>query len=372
MVDIYQKFQQFGTKSPIMIEKIKNKKIFFPLIIITLLFLMVIIKFPYTIEAPCQIVGQREWALIQVEPDKVLSKTFDNKEDRTLNFTLLQFAREDFVQFKQFSTTENWINQDDAIANIASLDNQLALSNLNGELKKARDNLAIVSVGEKEASQDEAEHTAELAEIQFSAYEPQYLRNKDLFKANLISSAEWEISRATYEGYKSNIALQRARLEVIKTGEKTEILRYMDDHIDLINSQIHLMKSKIALGNIHAPFDGLISYPVRDSIICLVENVDSLLCKLLIPAVDLNYVNVGQNIKIRLFETGEVQMAEILVIAKRSRLMNGGPGYLVTGYIDAPSDEIKPGMSGLAKVQCESITALEYLTRSFNKYLMKI
>ena len=48
-------------------------------------------------------------------------------------------------------------------------------------------------------------------------------------------------------------------------------------------------------------------------------------------------------------------MAEILVVAKRSRLMNGIPGYIVTGYIEVPSDEIKPGMSGVAKVQCESL-----------------
>jgi hypothetical protein len=355
-----------------MIERIKDKKIYYPIFIIIMLLLMLIIKFPYTVDAPCQVVGQREWALIQVEPDKMLSKTFDNKEDRTLNYTLLQFAREDFVQFKQFSTNENWINQNDAIANITSLDNQLAINNLSGELDKARDNLAIVSVGEKEALQDEAVHSAELAEIQFAAYEPQYFRNKKLFEANLISSAEWEISRATYDGYKSNIALQQARLEIMQTGEKTEVLRYMNDQIGLINNQVQMMESKIALGNVRAPFDGWISYPVQDSIICLVENVDSLLCKLPIPATDLKYVEVGQKISIRLFETGEEQIANILSIAQRSKLMNGKPGYLVTGYIDEPADVVKPGMSGVAQIQCKSISVLEHLSRSFSKYLMKI
>jgi len=355
-----------------MMEYLKNKKIIYPTIIIILIVLAMIIKFPYTIQAPCQIVGQMEWALIQVEPDKVLSKMYDNKEDRTLNFTLLQFAREDFVQFKQFATNEKWIGKNDAIANISSLDNQLSLNNLTGELDKARDNLAIVSVGEKEALQEEAEHTAELAEIQFAAYAPQYERNKELFENNLISSTEWEISRATYDGYKSNISLQRARLEVMRTGEKSEILRYMNDQINLINSQVDLMKSKMALGAISAPFDGLISFPVQDSIICLVENVDSLLCKLPIPAAELKYLEAGQNISIRLFETAEDQEAEILNIAYRSKMMLGRPSYLVTGHVYASSKDIKPGMSGVAEIQCESITVLEHLSRSFNKYLMKI
>jgi PDZ domain-containing secreted protein len=173
-----------------MIEIIRNKKIIIPLIVILLLILMVTIKFPYNINVPCQIVGQQEWALIQVEPDKIVSKMFDNREDRTLNFTLLQFAREDFVQLRQFTAIENWINQDDAIANITSLDNQLALTHLSGELDKAHDNLAIVSAGEKKALQEEAEHAAELAEIQYAAYKPQYIRDKELFDNNLISSAK--------------------------------------------------------------------------------------------------------------------------------------------------------------------------------------
>jgi len=355
-----------------MFEKIKNKRIFFPLIIIIMLAIVFMIKFPYTVDAPCQVFGQREWALIQTEPDKVLSKTYDNIKNRTLGFTLLQFAREDFVQFKQFATVERWIYKNDAIANITSLDNQLALNNLIGEMDKARDNLAIVSVGEKEALQEEAKHAAELAEIQFAAYEPQHKRNKELFEKNLISSTEWEISRATYDSFKSNIDLQHSRLEVMQTGEKTEIQRYMIDQVELMNNQVHLMKSKIALGNIRAPFDGLITYPAQDSIICLVENVDSLLCKLPIPASDLKYVEVGQKIKFRLFEADDDQIAEVLSIAQRSKMINGAPGYLVTGYIDEPSDVVKPGMSGVAQIQCKSISMLEHLSRSFSKYLMKI
>ena len=158
----------------------------------------------------------------------------------------------------------------------------------------------------------------------------------------------------------------------MQTGEKTEILRYMNDQINLINSQVNLTASKIALGNIQAPFDGLISYPAQDSIICLVENVYSLLCKLPISAAELKYVEVGHLIRIRLFERDEDQMAEILSVSERSKLMNGMPGYLVTGYIETSSDKIRPGMSGVARVQCESISVLEHLSRSFSKYLMKI
>lgn len=341
-------------------------------VILLLIIVMLTLKLPYNIKVPCQIVGQKEWALIQVEPDKILSKTFNNAEDKTVHFTLLQFAREDFVKFKQYPVDENWIDINDPIANIISIDNQISKANLLGELEKARDNLAIASVGEKQALLEEAERALELANIQFSAYEPQYLRNKELYGKNLISSSEWEISRATYDGFQSNIALQEARLEVMRTGEKSEIVRYMKDHVEQLKSQVQLMDTKLAMGDLRAPFSGLISYPSQDSIICLVENIDSLLCKLSITAPELKYVEPGQKIIIRLFENTKDQEAEVLNIGKRSKLINGSPSYIITGYVFSASDNTLPGMSGIAEIQCDNITLVEHLFRSFNKYTMQI
>jgi hypothetical protein len=353
-------------------DSLKNRNIYLVGIVFILIILMLIIKFPYNIKVPCQIVGQKEWALIQVEPDKILNKTFDNKEDKTVSFTLLQFAREDFVKFKQYPTDENWIDKDDPIANIVSLDNQISMANLAGELEKAHDNLSIASVGEKQALLEEAERSLELANIQFSAYEPQYLRNKELYENNLISSSEWEITRAMYDGYQSNIALQEARLEVVRTGEKNEIVRYMKDHVEQLKSQVQLMDKKMAMGDLRAPFSGLISYPSQDSIICLIENVDSLLCKLPVTAPDRKYLESGQEITIRLFENNEAQQAEIINIGHRSKFINGIPSYIITGYINSVSDEILPGMSGIAEIQCAKITLIEHIFRSFNKYMMQI
>ena len=355
-----------------MLDIFKNRSVFYMAgIIVLLLIVILIIRIPYTIKVPCHIVGQKEWALIQVEPDKMISKTFDNKEDKTLGFTLLQFAREDFVNYKQYSTDDTWIDKNDPIANIVSLNNKLSMADLKGELEKARDNLAIASAGEKQALLEEAERALELANIQFSAYEPQYLRNKELYESNLISSSEWEITRATYDAYQSNIALQEARLEVMRTGEKSEIVRYMQDHIEQLRSQVQLMDTKLAMGDLRAPFSGIISYPSQDSLICLIENVDSVLCKLPVIAPEIRYLEPGQEITIRLFESNEEQQAELIKIGHRSKLINGTPSYIITGYLNSDSEDILPGMSGIAQIQCGNISLVELLFRSFNKYMMQ-
>ena len=331
-----------------------------------------VVRFPYDIEVPCQIVGQKSWALIQVEPDKLLSKTYDNTQDKTLNFTLLQFDREDFVKFQHFIKEDFWINKDDPVAKVISLDNQIMMANLTGELEKARDNLAIATAGEKEALTKEAEHALELAKIQFEAYAPQYQRNKELYEKNLISPSEWEITRATYDGYQSNIALQEARLEVMRTGEKDEIVRYMKDHVSQLQNQVQLMNSKMELGDIRAPFDGVISYPSQDSIICLIENTDSLLCKLPIPVSELKFVDPGHSINIRLYETDNEYEAVLMDTGRRSKLINGSPVYIGTGYLHSETNDAAPGMIGIAEVHCDEVSLIELLYRSFNAYVMKI
>jgi hypothetical protein len=355
-----------------MTKYLKNKVVYIIATIGIIFILMIIIKFTYTLKLPCQIVGQKEWVLIQVEPDKIISKIYDNRKDQTLNFTLLQFAREDFVQFRQFSTADYWVNKEDPIASFTSLDNQISMANLTGELEKARDNLAIATAGEKQALLEEAKRALELANIQFNAFEPQYLRNKELYEKNLISSAEWEITRATYDGFQSNIALKKARLEVMQTGEKDEIIRYTKDHIEQLKSQVLLMNTKLDMGNITAPFDGMISYPSQDSVICLVEKVDSLLCKLPAPASELKYLEPGLEINIRLFEIPGEHLGELLDIGHRMKLINGSPSYILTGYLDSTSNKAGPGMTGIAEIQCDNITLLEHLVRSFNKYVMQI
>jgi hypothetical protein len=354
-----------------MSDLLKNRYFYLLGSLIIAVIILLIVRFPYDIKVPCQIVGQKSWALIQVEPDKLISKTYDNNYDKTLNFTLLQFDREDFVQFQHFLKEDIWIYKDDPVAKVMSLDNQIRFANLSGELEKARDNLAIATAGEKEALTEEAERALELARIQFEAYAPQYQRNKELYKKNLISPSEWEITRATYDGYQSNIALQEARLEVMRTGEKDEIVRYMQDHVTQLQNQVQLMDTKMGLGDIRAPFDGIISYPSQDSVLCLIENTDSLLCKFPIPAAELKYVNSGQTISIRLYETDKEYEAILLNSGRRSKILNGLPVYIGTGYLHSDTEDAAPGMAGIAEVHCDAVSLVELLYRSFNTYVMK-
>jgi hypothetical protein len=132
------------------------------------------------------------------------------------------------------------------------------------------------------------------------------------------------------------------------------------------------MDTKMSMANLKAPFDGLISYPSQDSIICLIEDVDSLLCKFPVPAPELKYIKPGQEINITLFEKGNEDHAKIIDISRRIKLINGVPSYIVTGYVYNTTDETTPGMTGIAEVQGDTVTLIELILRSFHNYMMRI
>jgi multidrug efflux pump subunit AcrA (membrane-fusion protein) len=295
----------------------------------------------------------------------------DNTNGKLTHFTILQYDREDFIQFNlNTQPKESYVvDKGDTIARIYSSDNQIILSNLKGELKKARANLAMASTGEKAALQEEARQALKMSEIQFNSFVPQYQRKKDLYEKNLIGAEEWEIARSTYNLYQSNINKEQARLQALESGEKQEMIYFFETQIDQIQSQIELMKGKLALESIRSPMRGILTYGTGDSIICRVDQIDTLILQLPVPAEELKYISLGQNVSFYSYETGKNYIATIINIGKRSRLINNRSMYMINAIVENSEHQLAPSMTGYAKIHCEKVTILTQLNRAFNRYL---
>lgn len=350
---------------------LNKSKIYLLAILAILVIIGVSIRFPYNIKGPCIISAKTEWALIQIEPDKLLYKLLDNTNGKMTHFTILQYDREDFIQFNLNTLPEKSyvVNKGDTIARIYSTDNQIILSNLIGELKKAQANLAMVSTGEKAALREEARQALKMSQIQFNSFVPQYQRKKDLYEKNLIGAEEWEIARSRYNLYQSNINKEQAGLQALESGEKQEIIHYYETQIDQIMTQVDLMQGKLALESIRSPISGILTYSNGDSIICQVDEVDTLLLQLTVPVEELKYISLGQKVSFYSFETGKNYTASIISIGKRSRFINNRSMYMIRAVIENSAQQLTPSMTGFAKIHAEKVTLLTQLTRAFNRYL---
>jgi multidrug efflux pump subunit AcrA (membrane-fusion protein) len=351
-------------------KRISRKRVILTGSVVLLTFILVgIVPFPHTVKGPYRILAHTEWALIQVSPDKLLSKLVRNDINRLEHYTLLQFDRQDFIRFSldSLSQENRQVSQGEFIAEIQSSENRLLLENLIGLVNKARADVDVVRSGEKLSLREAARQALYLAKTELAAYEPQYERSQALFKQKLVSAEEWEISRSTYELYQKNVKVREAELKVVETGEKIETIRSMEAELSRIQSQLDEMKQKIGLGRLIAPISGLLTYHLEDSVLCRISGMDSVVVQMPVPLHSRRYVRQGQLIKIQNPNTPVNHEIEIRRISKLPVTIQGNPFFLVTGVINNPDHSLLPGMAGLAKIQCEALTLMNRLGNAWQQ-----
>lgn len=314
-------------------------------------FLILVVGFlpwPYWIRVSCYIVPVEEWELIQANPDKLLSRVRQNVHFKTSQYTLLQFDRQDFVQFLPDSSLRfgQKVEKGQLIGKVVSSENQLILSNLYGELKKAKANLALIKTGEKPAIQQEAMEALEYAKAQHAAILPQLERKRKLFEQHLASQEEWELMCATEVLLRQNIALQEARLKVVHSGEKAEMIHLIEADIERLEHQVKGLQSKVALGEIRAPLEGVFSFS-SDSVLCRVARMDSMVCIMPIRPECLSLIHPGNRVFVWDRTTSKKHHGIIFAIDPKGVMVGTQPIFLATTCISNRDARLSSGSFGL-------------------------
>ncbi|MBD3288493.1 hypothetical protein GF337_06775 [candidate division KSB1 bacterium] len=349
-----------------------KKIVIFGAAIVLIVLVLTFVKTPYTIKAPCRVVAQHEWTLTQIQPDKLTSKLVKNDSNMVQHFSLLQFDRQDFVEF---SLTPQLIQgmpvrAGDVMGKMVSSENRLELVNFKGELEKARASYQSLISGEKASLQAEARKAIEYARAKLNAFEPKLKRSRALYQKELISKEESEIAEATYETLRLNVALQEARLRVLQTGEKEESIRIIEADIERLQDQIEVLQNKMAHEVIKSPIDGVIIDPnLEQGVLFQVSKIDSMVLQIPIKEEKRKYVHQGQKVR---FYTPDRKLSVscyVQLVGNQVRLVSGRPMVIVNSVIKNPENRLLPGGSGYAKIYCGKISLWKRLQRELNLYL---
>lgn len=352
--------------------KLSLKKVILIAGLVVLLFLfLAVFKLTYSIKSPCRFVAQSEWSLTQLEPDKLSVRLVRNDSSKVKSFTLLQFDRQDFIQFSLASNIQPGllVQKGQIIGNVISSENQLRLVDLLGQLKKAKANLSYISTGEKPPVQAEARQALKYTQAECAAFLPQLNRTRQLYKQNLISKGEWEIAEATHDLNQLNIALQEAKMKVVQSGERIEAIRVIEADITNLENQIGVMQEKLSFETIKSPIYGIVTDPGFDSVLCHVSQLDTVVVQIPIRSEQRKYLKLDQVIKIYSFDehlnlTGKVDM-----IGNHARIINSRPMFVVSSLIENPESKLLPGMAGYAKIYCDKVSILKLIQRAWKLYV---
>jgi hypothetical protein len=332
-----------------------------------ILVLSVFVKWPLIIQAPCYFSAVEEWELVQSNPSRLLSVLRDNARMKTPLYTLLQYARQDFIQFSMDPdlTSGRSVEKDQPIGEIVSSESQILFANLQGQLNRARANLQMLRTGQKEAVQKEAVEALNYAKTQLDVFLPQYERNRKLHQQKLISDEEWELSVKTEELLRRNIQVQQAKLQVVQSGEKQETVRMTEEDIDRLESQLRQLQRKISLGQIRTPIAGVFSNASQDSVLCRVSRLDSVACTLMLRSDQIPFVRPGQTVVVRDPEAGFRKTGTVFTIDQKCSSVSGRSVFFLTAVVDNAGGRILSGMIGRAAVFTDRASLAERVRRAW-------
>ena len=343
-------------------------------LIIVAVFLLVslFIQFDYTIKGPGRFVAQAEWTISQMEQDKLLTRLFSNDFTQKTETSLYHVNRPDYISFrvKDGMAVGNQLSAGEIVAQITSIEDQLRLTSSLGQLQQANAQLAAQKTVLKHTLQEEANRTLQLAKAQLAAYEPVLKRQQELYDQNLISSQEFEITRAQHELYQIDVALQDARVQTARTGEKAEALAVIETQIRASADELELLQKKAAAETYRAPIAGILVQPdIALGELLHLCKTDTMVVQMPIKVTDIQYVKPGQKVHAYVFGEGRLPgIVTVIGISQSTRMVNRQPMYIAAAYVENQDQKLLQGMTGTFVIMTGRASLMEMMRRSWKNF----
>jgi multidrug resistance efflux pump len=178
------------------------------------------------------------------------------------------------------------------------------------------------------------------------------------------------------------IAESESERSLLMAGSRPEQIEVTEAEIARLQAQNRFLEKQLALLNITSPCAGVVTtVKLREKVGQLVEKGDLIACvhqldkviaEVPVPEKEIADVSLGQEVvvKLRAFpnQTFIGQVASIAAAAKSGEGWELQKTILVTLELDNTSGELKPEMTGHAKIQCGERRIIDIVTRRFVRY----
>jgi hypothetical protein len=335
------------------------------LLFAALVFVLRFISIPYHVHSIGMLMPASEYVL-RIPGNGTISAVFiDYKENITQRTLFTEFNRGDFAEFfldPNFGS-HKLIKKGDTIGVIRSLIEEIRLNELRAELEVQKSLLSMHSSGEKKETISLAEEKIKRATHEYETQQKLTSRSEILFNEGYIPAEEYEISLNNYLRSLQNLNIEKAELDVLRTGAKPEYLDYLKSNIHSIELQTEQLERKLNAYHLKSPIDGVVvekraQQLPGETTITIADYSETLL---LIPVevYQLKWIKPGQEVSIN----SQNIRASITGIDNVVQMVDQRQKVFVTALISEPAIEIMPGAIAEAVINCGEISVLTYLKR---------
>jgi len=179
-------------------------------------------------------------------------------------------------------------------------------------------------------------------------------RAESLFAKGMIPRDELEEKRTSSQVLKAELDFYQNQLTLLKRGARPEELEMARAQVDQLAARISHLESQIEQTSVQAPIAGVVTQISESTTVITIARTDTMRLRIFVPEKEIAAVTPGCAVRARMHSFpgktygGEVFKVDPLVIEDdRERQV-----VIVSAGIANDNGELKPGMTGIAKIEC--------------------
>ena len=266
------------------------------------------------------------------------------------------------------------VRQGELVATISPREYEIQIKINRAELAEKHANLQLLKKGPRPEEIEQTRKRAEKTRTQVEFATKELVRVGKLYQEELVSDKEMEEAQQSLTLYSKELEEAQADLNLLLAGYRKEKIEAAQAEVERLQASLDYLLAKRKLTEVVTPISGvvttrLVEEKVKEFIeeggeICRVENYYTVRLEIFVPEKEIADIKMGNKIKFkcRSFPArsffGKVRsIAPVAAKGERSQVVR------VISQIPNPTLELKPGMTGNAKIYCGKRRLIFILTR---------
>ncbi len=238
-----------------------------------------------------------------------------------------------------------------------------------GETQAARAHLTELETGYRKEEIAEAEAILQRIEAEAERLRIDFGRQQQLFKKEVISARDFDVSRAAYESSQANVREAQERLKLLRSGPRKETIDQARARLQSTEAMLALAESRLGYATLVSPVSGLVlskniepgEQVAVGTPVITIGMLEEVWLRAYISETDLGRVQVGQKATITTdsfpgkkyqgtisFISPEAEFTPKSVQTEKERVKLV---YRIKITIPNRDGELKPGMPADAEIQ---------------------
>lgn len=268
----------------------------------------------------------------------------------------------------------------DTLARLADREDRARLQMVKAEVAEKQAKLRLLEVGPRAEELAVARLAVAGTEERLRYARAEYERIHQLAETQAVARKDEEAAQQTVGALANELEEEKARAEMLEAGSRPEEVTAMRQQLaNSVAEQQHL-ESQLARSWVTAPHGGIVVTPkLRERVgeqvkpgdlIAQLAEVRTVTAEISVPEQDIGDVRVGQRSGVRLRAYPEHAFeGRVIAIAPIAMARPGQDGRVVRVTVELPnaSGVVKPSMTGYARINCGTRSALDVLTRPLRR-----